>query len=386
MDVKTMLGWKSLFFSALLVIGSIGCVAQTDTISSVKQQFPSVSINFANGNILPTTDFVRGDNRMGRPMKSYQAYSLKMIWQNPGYKNWQKVFRSPYYGAGVMLGNFFNPEEVAYPVSVYGILGIPVKRWNKLELYAEFQFGLASNWKHYDPVDNPKNLVIGGGMTVHLNVGMTAFYPLTDHLDLGAGIGFMHFSNGGFERPNRGFNIYAPSVELKYHFRGRPELKLVKRPGRLERSNDLYIMIGYGDHQLIDHELQPFYYAVGGLSAIYFTQLSNAFRLGYGADINYWMGLNALPDGSMGPHTFENFTLGMVLQPEIIIDRLTLVSGIGIYARHLKYGNFQQPYQRLGIRFDVLRNFSVGVNIRAIHFTLAEFLEFNMGYRIRWIR
>jgi hypothetical protein len=96
--------------------------------------------------------------------------------------------------------------------------------------------------------------------------------------------------------------------------------------------------------------------------------------------------LNAHPDGTPGSYAKENITLGLLVQPELIIDKLTLVSGIGIYAVHLNYGNFNQTYQRLGVRYEVYKNISLGVNIRAINFMLAEFLEFNVGYRIRWMK
>jgi hypothetical protein len=145
-------------------------------------------------------------------------------------------------------------------------------------------------------------------------------------------------------------------------------------------------MMGYGDYQLSDHELDTNYFAVGGISTIYFTQFTNAFRLGYGTDLNYWWGLNARADGTPGPYAMENLTLGLLVQPEFMIDKLTLVGGIGIYALHRNYGNFNQTYQRLGVRYEVYKNISLGVNIRAINFMLAEFLEFNVGYRIRWMK
>jgi hypothetical protein len=367
-------------------IFSITVYSQTDTAKIRKRQFPSISASYAYGNIIQTTDFVKGDNLLGKPIDHFQAYSIKALWQNPGYTDWQKVYRGPYYGFGFSYGNFFDPDEIGHPVSVYGVLGIPIKRWNRLELYSEYQFGVAANWEHYDSISNPKNMVIGGGLTVHLNIGVNAFYPLTKNLDLGAGMSFAHFSNGGFERPNRGFNIYTPSVELKYHLFNRPNLQEIARPGRLSRSNDLYFMLGYGDHQLIEHELDTNYFAVAGVSAIYYTQLANAFRLGYGTDLNYWMGLTALPDGRIGHRDFRNLTVGLVLEPEFIINKLSLVSGFGIYAIHLNYGNFKQTYQRLGVRYDFYRNLSFGINVRAINFTLAEFLEFNLGYRIRWMK
>lgn len=359
--------------------------AQKDTVFE-KKNYPAISANFQFGNVIPTTDFVKGDNLNSEPIDNYHLYTIKMLWQNPAYTDWQKVYSVPYYGFGTSLGNFFNPDEVGYPISHYGILGIPIVRMNKLELYSEFQFGLTWNWEHYDSITNPKNLVIGGELTVHLNIGVNAYYPLTKNIDLGAGVSFIHFSNGGFERPNRGFNIYAASLEMKYHFNNRPDTRSVPKPGRLERSNDLYLMLGYGDHQLVEHELDTNYFAVGGITGIYFTQLSNAFRLGYGTDINYWWGLNSLENGTPGPYAFENFTVGLLIQPEFIIDRLTLVSGFGIYAIHRNYGNFKQTYQRLGIRYEFYKNLSFGVNVRAVDFMLAEFLEFNLGYRFKWFK
>ena len=246
----------------------MNCYSQADSAIQIQKNYPSLSLNVMDGKILPTTDFVRGDNMEGLPLAKYLCYSLKLLWQNPGYKEWQKVYRAPNYGVGISIADFFDLKEIGYPVSVYGVLGIPVKRWHKLELYSEFQFGLAGNWKHYDSVSNPKNLVVGGLLTAHLNIGLYAFYQLSKQLDLGAGLSFIHFSNGGFERPNQGFNIYSPSLELKYHFRYRPEFAAVRTAGRSERSNDLYFMLGYGDYQLNNHELDSNYFAVGGVSAI----------------------------------------------------------------------------------------------------------------------
>ncbi|OYT17731.1 MAG: hypothetical protein B7C24_01000 [Bacteroidetes bacterium 4572_77] len=374
---------KTLVFFLALFINLPLNYAQNQEIEK-KKHYPSVSANYGYGQILPTTDFVKGDNLMGAPMDNFQSFTLKVLWQNPGYKPWQQIYKGPYYGFGISLGDFFNPKEVGYPISYYGILGIPIQQWKKLELYAEFQFGFTQNWVHYDSITNPKNVVIGAGHTVHLNIGINAFYPLSKHIDLGAGLSFIHFSNGGMERPNRGFNIYSPSVELKYHINSRPNTRAIKEAKKINRTHDLLLMIGYGNHQLVEHEFDTNYYAIGGLSAIYFNRLSNAFRLGAGVDVNYWWGLNARQDGTIGPRTLENFTIGLLLQPEMIIDRLSLVGGIGIYARHLNYGNFHQTYQRLGVRYDVYKNWSVGINVRAVNFMLAEFMEFNMAYVFKW--
>lgn len=374
---------NSIIFLLIVCVLSIGkSFGQSN--KEHKIQHWSVSADYGQGFVLKTNPFVEGENQNQTPVDHYRFTSLRMIWQNPGYKTWQQIYRGPYYGLGISLGDIYHPEEIGCPISYYGILGIPVFRTKRYELYSEFQFGVASHWESYDSISNPYNIVIGGALTVHLNVGFKSYYHLNDHFDIGAGFSFIHFSNGGMERPNRGFNIVSPSLELKYHIHDRPDFTQLEKAKPQTRSNDLLIQLGYGNHQLVEHELDSNYYAIGGISAIYYHQMSNAFRLGGGVDLNYWWGMTAQPDGSPGALSFDNLTLGLIVQPEFIIDKLSLTGGVGIYARHLHYGSFQQLYQRLGVRYDFYDNISFGVNIRSVNFVLAEFLEFNLGYRFRW--
>jgi hypothetical protein len=374
---------KTLFIFICLC-STLHAIAQGNHDYINRKKYRHLSLDFNGGSIMQTTDFVRGENALGRPMEHYQSYGIRWLWQNPGYKHWQNVFKAPYYGFGLTLNNFFNQPEVGYPVSAYGIFGIPVKRWNKFQLYSEFQFGMAAGWKHYEASKNNNNLAIGSVLTVHVTAGITTNYQLSKSLDVGVGAHFVHFSNGGMERPNRGMNILSSSVKMNYHFQVRPDVQQLTTPMPAQRSRSLLLMLGYGNHQLVEHELDTNYFAIGGMSAIYLEQLSQAFRLGLGADFNYWWGLNANPDGTIAPREVENLTLGFIIQPEVIVDRLTLVGGIGIYARHRNYGNFNQLYQRLGVRYDFYKNLSFGMNVRSINFMLAEFLEFNLAYRIDW--
>lgn len=366
-----------------LWISAITTFAQNDSVKVKHKNYPFVSIDYHFGNVMPTNEFIEGDNLADKPINNYQSINLKVGFQNPGYSDWQRVYRGPYYGIGFYSGDFFT-SELGYPLAAYGFYGIPIKRWKKLELYSEFQFGMAWNWNHYDSISNPKNIAIGSPLTVYLDIGVNAVYPITKHLDLGGGISFTHFSNGGFERPNRGMNLYAPYVELKYHLSGRPNVRDIEKPRKLEKSNDLYFMLGYGDHQIVEHEFDTNYYAIAGIGVYYSIQHSNAFRSGPGIDFNFWWGLTANPDGTPGPIGIDNLTVGLVYAPELIIDRFSIITGFGIYAKHHLYGNFKQTYQRAGVKYQITDKFSAGFNVRAINFMLAEFLEFNVGYRIKW--
>lgn len=376
---------KILIISVLILYQTFPTFSQTDSSKSKTRDYLSIALAYTNGNILPTNPFVKGENLSGKPLLYHQAVSAKLLWQNPGYTEWQRVYHIPYYGVGYNKANF-NSKELGSPNSVYGVLGIPVVRMKKLEMYSEFQFGVAWNWNKYDSVTNPMNIAIGGGMTVHLNIGFNAFYPISKHLDLGAGVAFTHFSNGGFERPNRGLNLLSPSVELKYHPGGRPDTRKAPRAGKLPKQNEFYLMLGYGDHQMVEHELDTNYFAVGGLSAFYLMQHTNAFKSGPGLDFNFWWSLTARENGSPGPVGWDNLTIGAFYQIEFELNRLSLHGGVGNYLRHLNYGNYEQFYQRVGVKYHFTDHLSAGVNVRSINFMLAEFLEFHLGYRFLYHR
>ena len=373
---------------ALLIIPSFDGFSQGDSIAIHNKQYTFLSINYHDGDVLPTNDFVSGLNVSSYPIDFYRSLSLKFGWQNPGYKDWQKIYRGPYYGGGLYIADFHNQDEMGYPNAAFGFLGIPLIRYEKFEIYTEMQFGMAWNWTHYDSILNPYNLAIGSGLTVYLDVGVNAFYPITKNLNLGVGYSLTHFSNGGFERPNRGLNLSSPSVELKYYFNSRPNTREIEKPPKkMERSNDLYLMLGYGDHQMVEHELDSNYFSISGIGAYYSVQMGNGFRSGVGIDLNYLMSLSAYPDGTLGARgSWDNLTVGLIVAPEMIVGRLSIITGIGIYAKHSKYGDFKQTYQRAGMKFHLTENISAGMNVRAVNFMLAEFLEFNVGYRFKWER
>lgn len=347
-------------------------------------QYPILSLNYGYGKILPTSDFVKGDNLTQEVLDRFQTFSAKILFQNPGYQQWQKVYRGPYYGLGFSISDLYNPKEIGRPKSMYGVLGLPVFRMKRLEVYSEFQLGMAWAWKYYDPLTNPLNLVNGGGITVHLDIGLNANFALNQYLDLGIGGHFIHFSNGAMERPNRGFNIFTPTVELKYYLAKRPDIKSIPFPEKAKKHNSLLIMLSYGNQQLGEFEFANDYYAVAGISSILFRQFSNKFRLGIGTDANFWWGLNQFRAGSPEQPNLDNLTLGFIIQPEMTVGRLSFVGGVGVYGRHLKHAPFTQYYQRLGVRYDFYKDWSCGFYIRAIEFYRAEFLEFSLGHTIEW--
>ena len=345
------------------------------------RNYPGISVGYGFGKVFPTNSFVKGENMAGKPINGIRSLSLKMLWQNPGYKSWQKIYDIPYYGIGISVGDLHNPLEIGYPISFYGVLGIPLIRREKLELYTELQFGVASNWVTYNAHTNPMNIAIGSGITAHASVGLRAFYHLSEKVDIGGGFSFSHFSNGGLDRPNYGINIGVPSVDLRYLFGGRPEIPEPEMPDDADLKREFIITGTYSRYQTIQDTLDMYYFTAGGLSPYYLWQNSEVFKSGIGVDLNFLSGLSPNSMGAPGSYGWENLTLGIGYQFEVVFDRLSIVGGIGNYAVHKLYKSFSRFYQRIGVKFYIMENLYAGVNVRAVSFGTAEFMEFNMGYR-----
>ena len=65
-------------------------------------------------------------------------------------------------------------------------------------------------------MNNPKNVAMGLGRSVHIEAGPNVEYRLAQRWSAIAGVTSTHFSNGGTQRPNNGLNQAGPSSSLKY--------------------------------------------------------------------------------------------------------------------------------------------------------------------------
>lgn len=365
---------------ALLFITFLLIIFQSFGQEKTREQHFMLSGAYGYGNVLITDPFLRINNAQNKPIDRYQFASLHALWQNPGYADWQKVLNFPYYGAGIAVGDFFT-EEIGYPISAYGILGVPLKRWKKVEAYAEFQVGLTGNWNHFDEETNRNNISVSTDVSAYLVAYLKAFYQFNQRIEGGLGIGLIHSSNGAVKVPNFGLNAYAPSLELRYRFKERANYQTIDRLTEFKREKSLYVMLAYSRYQSVLLGFDSNNFSMFGLSAVYLKQVKNMLRIGPGLDINYLPDLNLIT-GESKSNTLDDIAVGVVLQPEILIGDLTFVTGVGVYVKHLAYGSFQKVYQRMGLKYRVYDNLSLGVNVRANDFSLADFLEFNVGYTI----
>ncbi len=351
------------------------------------------------GRVLPTHKFFEGENAFGKPIDYYQSARLEFGWQTDGTAEWHHVFNFPSYGIGIYGANFFDVEELGTPSAVYGFFDWPFKRYENSAFSAELGFGLAYDWQPFEPETNPYNLVIGMGRSVYIDVGIKYTHQISNHFDLSGQVSFSHFSNGSTQQPNAGVNLFAPRVNLSYNFGERKRLPAKKLPEFVSKNRELDISVTYGsksdvftvrDYPETDGEFDNLIresFNVVALIATYNKDIYYNSKIGFSAEMEYDPSLGVYykyVDGAkvkVDSKTSDKIRAGVAANYLLVINKLEGIVGVGYYVYGKNPGTFPKIFQRLGARFFVYKNFSVGLNLRFYDFSKADNMEFNFGYR-----
>jgi hypothetical protein len=349
------------------------------------------------GEVLETNDFLGGDNQSGEPVDSFRSVRLEIGWQTDGSRDWHHVYNFPTYGLGLYGADFDNDEELGTPTSLYGFFTWPFLRSGRWTGEFLLAFGLTNDWKPYDPVENPKNIAIGLGRSVHIEPGATIAYRVARRWSLIGGVTATHFSNGGTQRPNHGINQVGPILYVQ-HETDDPVALPVRREGlTYRRSWDFTITGSAGkrnlDLPLEDPDLRERYgnqsYAIANVTVGAAYRVSFKSRLAFGLDFCYdetvgdLMRIDAFNEGtSADPTLTDHLELGVFGGYEIFAHRTHAILHLG-YKVATKDVPDRLPrfYQRLGIRQFVYQDLFAGLNVRFHELGSADNLEWVVGYQ-----
>ncbi|WP_163716752.1 acyloxyacyl hydrolase [Mangrovibacterium lignilyticum] len=369
-----------------------------DSLQTEPKRYSFFSTRYHAGRVLQTNDFLRGENLQEEPITSFHALAFSYGVQTAGQKEWHHVLNFPYYGVSFYNANFFNSQELGYPTALYGFMGFPFKRTKRSTVGYELGFGLTYNWQAYDPYRNPFNIAIGSNKTVYIDASLFYSYDLTPRWQLKTGLGFTHFSNGATKKPNSGLNLVSPFIEVNYSLHDRPILIREKQPDYLD-NYELAVQMGVGKKQESyknpeDEELKiAGSFAVVNFSAAILKQVSWKNKFGAGVDITHDTQGNVKisydQEGIPVVHKSEDFLdlmkVGIYGTYEFCVNHLSVASHLGFYALRKSYPG-QQPfiYQKFGLKYHFKNDVYIGLLVRAHKFTVADVIEWNVGYRLKW--
>lgn len=380
----------------LLALVPLGSVAQTDDDAARYSHY--VGLRGDAGKIMQTNDFLRS-----RDMKRFNGGQLEFGWQSLGSKEWERAHNLPSFGVGLGTVWLDNHNEIGHPTSLFGFYKGTIARLGGHSIMYDIQAGLAWGWTCYDAKTNPDNIAIGSKATCRIGVGLDYAYTIRDKWKIGLGAGFTHYSNGAVRKPNKGINLGNAHLSLAYLLERRP-LPTVRKPAYKLKGNEIDITLGYGlkrfEVDTVEHPEVHGQYKLG--SKYNSLTLQCQFLHRYCHKGKYGIGLSALYDeltGSdvrakgddvevvLGPGS-KRFWCGVFGAHEFCIGQLAIVTQMGYYFHEPKGIPWRQrkdaSFQRAGLKYTLPLGVHAGVNIYAHRLTVADFIEWNIGYSLQF--
>lgn len=389
---------KRLIFvvPSFFLFGVLNAKAQ-DTDSPSGPHY-NLQMFYQNGYVFPTDPFLRGRNTASDGIDSYQAFSVRFSKQTTGQKLWEQLYNYPDWGGGIYVADFYNPLEIGTPIAFYGFFNAPFKRWHKWSFNYTLSLGIAFNWKYYGPT-NIYNIAIGAPFTVYIDAGMNMEYRIAEKWDAALGFSLSHFSNGALKKPNMGMNTGAPRLSLKYRFDPtRPVFIRQDIPSFSGGNEWLFSVFGGSQNILMDtldvaleEKYEGVFFPVFGILTAYNRYISYKSKIGFGISLSYDGSVNAkiaIENGELeekdAPFS-EKLQMSIYPSYSLVVNRFSVIIQPGIYIYRKKF-SVQTPvfYQRLGLNYQINKNLVTGLNLRAYHFHVSNYIEWNVGYRFPW--
>lgn len=324
----------------------------------------------------------------------FQAVDIRYGLYGYGRKQWHQFHHYPTYGIGITRF-WFNPADniIGNPLSAYLFFNENVIKLGRSSLGYDFSLGLSCLWEPYDEHTNPGQKAIGSSVNVAVAFKLQYELVLSQRLDLLAGAGVDHFSNGRVRSPNRGLNMLGVNVSARYRLRPRTPVAY---------TGD---KLTYYAPEFIRHDVMPFkpmyeLYVVGGAGivttfkdvndrSIFFWAAAASIDVArhYAYTGKYGIGFDWSYDGSVREHyeiKYGNdvparllYWPGVHLSHEYMIHRWTLITqgGINIKVRSDK-GYW---YGRIALRYDITDRVFIRTGIRLYDTFISDFIETGAG-------
>jgi hypothetical protein len=377
----------------ILILNTLSGYSQDISDTIILPREKKIVAFYQQGKVFPTNSFLSGTNIQQKPINAFRAISLQFTWQTNGRKLWEQIYDYPRFGAGVYKAFFINTSEPGNPLALYGTFCAPIHRWNRFSLNTEIGAGLAFNWNTYR--ENRYNLAMGGKVTVFVDTGVYFEYDAQNGIFLSGGAGFNHYSNGALKKPNLGINTFSPKISVGYNLnrsQGKYREKII--PEFVKKNEVLLTAYTGWENMLYDLSVPDsipidggIFYNTYGIGATFKRQVSYKSKFGIGLMIDYYgtaCRTFANPDSKRKNASFSNgLEISVYPSYEIVINKLSIIMQPGFFLYRKNYP-YRTPfmYQRIGLNAALSENLSFGINMRAHRFSIADYIEWTIGYRL----
>lgn len=350
------------------------------------------------GYIVPTNSFLRGENKVGKILKSSCSVHFKYSFRFSPHTCMDRIYGGAYQGIGGAYYIFGDQEELGRPVAFYLFQGARIVRiadW--LSVNYEWNFGLSTGWKPYNYLHNGYNKMIGSELNAYINTNFYLDWKLLPRWNLTTGITLTHFSNGNTRFPNAGMNTVGVKMGLAYCFnkpyayQGYPDRNFVTPAFPRHLSYDLVLFgswrrkgVAFNGEQVASPEA----YTVLGFNFAPMYNLGYKFRTGISVDGIYDGSANVYTEDYIvgttqefyKPSLSRQLALGLSVRAEYVMPYFTIGIGVGANVLH-RGGDLGGCYQILALKIETTRSsfLHIGYNLKDFHDP--NFLMLGFGFR-----
>lgn len=343
-----------------------------DSLQTTKQPVPfSISLNGYKGSFLttvPKAEYVRD---------SYASFAeVAVMFQSAGTRDWQVRHHYPSWGIALIHGNTGSREFIGKMTALYLLVELPLVRSNRYTLNLRAGAGPGIVDKPYDIVSNPKNTMIGTKLNAFINAGFINELRISEHVQINAGISFMHLSNGGTTLPNLGLNTPGVTAGLRYSVVPVATKNTLLKEGftpetviRVQTAIALRQASRVGGNHYLINLVQ----AEGG------RRINPNHYFGGGLQVTYNRSLDYFPlEGPLDPVKKKKLQVGLYGSYEHHFGKLSFPFQVGVYI----YNKNLYPvlFQQYGARFQVNKHFDVSMMLKS-HLGKADFIHTGIGYK-----
>jgi hypothetical protein len=334
----------------------------------------NISAKYARGYIYPHHESFKYF------IKDYtSALELNLSKKVSGEKLWHQLYRNPTVGLGYYYVDLGNKEQLGHANAIFPYISVPIVRWKYVSISSKYAAGVAWLSKRFDLIENKYNIAIGSNLNAYLNLNLDIDIRLTKRVYFQTGIGLTHFSNGGTQQPNKGFNIFAfqTGVRLKLSDNERDTGFMVLP--KLERKNEYSVIYAGGVKTLEPARTKKYYVSTLSINAE--RQVSYKSRLGVGIDIfkdnsrkEYLIG-----EDIENPAGMDLFYAGGHFSYDLVFGKTSFTVQMGAYFWQ-KSKSYESVYHRFGLKYRFSKHWMANLTLKTF-WAAADFAEWGIGYR-----
>ncbi|MBO4557025.1 MAG: acyloxyacyl hydrolase [Bacteroidales bacterium] len=338
------------------------------------------------------------------------TFGVNVGWRDYSDSPYAVICNHPEYGLAFQIDGLADAVAIDGPglgnlYCLYGYFDRAFVQTDRFRLGYFAGFGLANCFsKRYDPVTNPKNLLISTMINSRIKFGIQTQYQFTKRYYAGIGFYFNHTSNGAVNFPNRGYNAYELTLSLG--MRDKAEIAkpvpAVKDDGFKPKFQfDVQASAGVmSNEDYFDYREKS---GLGG-DNMYFPKYSfdadvlykycRTHATGIGLDLfvtpfcdeisKYLYMYRLIDNPEATKEEFEPVAVGISIVHEMCYRNLSVTAGLGRYLYDNDgLGRKKKLYQMVNIKyhFPELGDTYAGIVLKAHKFMAAESIQLCIGKR-----